>query len=64
MGGGGGGLKTFFRPFGPHFGLFEAPTEKVGSAELRKREHENKTGRNWEEEGSFSRHRPLFRGRP
>ena len=63
-GGGRAVSKHILRPFGPHFSLFEASTEKVGSAKLRKREHENKTGRNWEEERSFSRHRPLFPGRP
>ena len=62
--GGGGGLKIFFPPFDPHFGLFEAPTEKIESAKLRKRKHQNKKGRNWEEERSFSRLRPLFAGRP
>ena len=36
-----GGLKIFFPPFGPHFGLFEAPTEIIESAKLRKREHQN-----------------------
>ena len=37
----GGGLKIVFPPFDPHFGLFEAPTEKIESAKLRKRKHQN-----------------------
>ena len=38
---GGGGSQNIFPPFGPHFGLFEAPTEKIESAKLRKRKHQN-----------------------
>ena len=34
-----------------HGSLFQAPSEIVGSAELRKRELETKVGGNWGEQG-------------
>ena len=54
-------MDLWFIPYSPHL---LACSKLVGSAKLRKRDHENKTGGSWGEEGwlslPFSRHCPLF----
>ena len=56
-------MDLWFIPYSPHF-LACSKLGVVGSARLRKCDHENKTEGSWGEEGrlslSFSRHCPLF----